>query len=157
MPASISITVNGEALALQVDPQATLLDVLRDTLDLTGTKKGCDEGTCGSCTVLLDGRPILSCIYLAVLADGKEVTTIEGLSEDGQLDPIQQSLVDNGAVQCGYCTPGMTMSIKGFLDRNPAAPDRREIKEALAGNICRCTGYVKIIDAVEQLSQERSV
>jgi len=147
----IGIWVNGEFHELEVSPKAMLLDVLRDQLRLTGTKKGCGHNACGSCTVIVDGEAVRSCVYPASRADGKRVQTIEGLVADGQLHPLQQAFIDNGAVQCGFCTPGMIMAAKALLDGNPE-PDREEIVDALAGNLCRCTGYVKIVEAVEEVA-----
>ncbi len=140
--------VNGREYDIIVEPHMLLIDVLRDALGLTGTKYACGAGDCGACTVLIDGRPSFSCLTLAVTARGKSILTIEGVAEGNELDPIQQAFVDRGAVQCGFCTPGMILSAKALLDENPE-PTRDEIKTALAGNLCRCTGYVKIIDAVE--------
>jgi aerobic-type carbon monoxide dehydrogenase small subunit (CoxS/CutS family) len=147
--ASIHIEVNEISHTLDVEPSATLLDVLRDRLGLKGTKRGCDQGQCGTCTVLLDGRPVSSCILLAVQADGKKVTTIEGLAAAGNLHPLQEAFVIEGAVQCGFCTPGMILSAKALLDKNPC-PSDDEIRAALSGNLCRCSGYVKIIRAVKK-------
>jgi aerobic-type carbon monoxide dehydrogenase small subunit (CoxS/CutS family) len=135
----LSLTVNGEEVDLYISPRRTLLEVLREELELAGTKEGCGEGVCGSCTVLCDGIPIRSCLTLAM--------EVEGLGEKGKLDPLQQSFIDHGAVQCGFCTPGMLMSVKGLLNRNPA-PDEEEIRRGISGNICRCTGYAKIVEAV---------
>ncbi len=140
--------VNGEEHEVIIEPHLLLIDVLRDKLGLTGTKYACGAGDCGACTVLVDGRPSFSCLTLAVTAKGKSILTIEGLAEGNELHPIQQAFVDQGAVQCGFCTPGMILSTKALLDENPQ-PTRDEIKAALAGNLCRCTGYVKIVDAVE--------
>ena len=123
--------------------------VLREKLGLTGTKEGCGTGECGACTVLVEGEPVNSCLYLAVRADGKSVLTIEGLAEGGQLHPLQQAFIDKAAVQCGFCAPGMLLSAKALLDRNPQ-PSEREIREGIAGNICRCTGYVKVVKAIQQ-------
>lgn len=149
----ISITVNGFTREVLVDPHETLLYTLRDRLGLTGTKKGCDQGSCGSCTVLLDGKPVLSCITPAARCQGKTILTIEGVAQDGQLHPIQQQLCDKGAIQCGYCTPGIVMTSLALLERN-ARPTDDEIREALSGNVCRCTGYTKIIEAVRAAAEE---
>ena len=154
MKHDINLKVNGDVYALQVESRRTLLEVLREQLGLTGTKEMCNKGDCGGCTVLLDGRAVLSCMMLAVEADGKEVLTIEGLAEKGyQLHPLQKAFVDNGAIQCGYCTPGFIMSAKALLDRN-LAPTRDEIKGAISNNICRCTGYVQIVEAIEAAAKE---
>jgi len=140
--------VNGQEREVIIEPHMLLIDVLRDELGLTGTKYACGAGDCGACTVLIDGRPSFSCLTLAVTAKGKSILTIEGVAEGNELHPIQQAFVDQGAVQCGFCTPGMILATKALLDENPQ-PTRDEIKTALAGNLCRCTGYVKIVDAVE--------
>ena len=142
----ITITVNGQEHRLAVESHRTLLQVLRDELGLTGTKDGCGEGDCGACTVLLDGQPVNSCLVLAPQADGHRIVTVEGLSLDGP-HPLQRAFVEEGAVQCGFCTPGLLMAAKALLDRNPH-PSEEEIKRALSGNLCRCTGYVKVIKAV---------
>ena len=147
----ITLTVNGHQHQIMIDDCRTLLDVLREDLNLTGTKKGCDEGDCGVCTVLVDSEPINSCLFLAVKAEGHEVTTIEGLEQDGVLHPIQKAFVEEGAVQCGFCTPGMVMSTKALLDVN-SKPNEEEIRTALSGNLCRCTGYVRIVKAVQTAS-----
>ena len=145
----IILNVNNQEYEVLVKPQQTLLEVLRETVGLTGTKSGCNEGSCGACTVLVDNKPTLSCSTLAIAAEGKEIMTIEGLAgENGKLHPVQQSFVENGAIQCGFCTPGMVLSAKSLLDRN-SKPNEEEIKEALGGNLCRCTGYAKIIKAVK--------
>ena len=149
----IKLRVNGEAYELEVEPRRLLVDVLRDNLGLTGTKKACDFGNCGSCTVLMDGKPILSCLILAIEAQSKDILTVEGLAKDGQLHPLQQAFIDHGAIQCGFCTPGMLLSAKALLDGNPQ-PTEAEVKEALSGNLCRCTGYAKIIEAVEAAAQK---
>ena len=149
MKKTISLTVNGESHTLEVDAKDLLLQVLRERLGLTGTKEGCGTGECGACTVLLEGEPVNSCLLLAVRADGKSVVTIEGLAENGKLHPLQQAFIDNGAVQCGFCAPGMLLSAKALLDRNPR-PTEQDIREGISGNICRCTGYVKIVKAVKQ-------
>lgn len=143
----ISLRVNDEDHELLVAPNRTLTDVLRDDLELTGTKHGCGEGECGSCTVLLDGAPVNSCLVLAVQADGRDVTTIEGVSDGIELHPVQQAFVEQGAVQCGFCTPGMVLSAKALLDKKKR-PTEHEIRSAISGNLCRCTGYQKIVDAV---------
>jgi carbon-monoxide dehydrogenase small subunit len=140
--------VNGQEREVIIEPHMLLIDVLRDELGLTGTKYACGAGDCGACTVLIDGRPSFSCLTLAVTAKGKSILTIEGVAVGNELHPIQQAFVDQGAVQCGFCTPGMILATKALLDENPQ-PTRDEIKTALAGNLCRCTGYVKIVDAVE--------
>jgi carbon-monoxide dehydrogenase small subunit len=147
----LHITVNGDEYHLFVDVRRTLLDVIREDIGLTGTKNGCGAGECGACTVLLDGEPVNSCLVLAHEADGQEVVTIEGLAQGGVLHPIQKAFVEQGAIQCGFCTPGMVMSAKALLDRKPN-PSREDILHGLKGNLCRCTGYVKIIDAVEAAS-----
>jgi len=145
----IVLNVNNQEYEVLVKPQQTLLEVLRETVGLTGTKSGCNEGSCGACTVLVDNRPTLACSTLAIASEGKEIMTIEGLAgEDGKLHPVQQSFVEHGAIQCGFCTPGMVLSAKSLLDRI-AKPNEEEIKEALGGNLCRCTGYTKIITAVK--------
>jgi len=148
----ITLSVNGESYEIAVDPRMTLLDVLRDNLGLTGTKSGCELGNCGSCTVLMNGMPVLSCLLLAVEAEGKEITTIEGLAKNGELHPLQQAFIDHGALQCGFCTPGMILSGKALLDDNPN-PTEDEVKEALSGNLCRCTGYTDAVNAVLDVAQ----
>jgi carbon-monoxide dehydrogenase small subunit len=148
----IAIEVNGVHFRLRVHVSALLADVLRDELGLKGTKKGCDQGQCGTCTVLLDGHPVNSCILLAVQADGKRITTIEGMASDDRLHPLQEAFVDEGAVQCGFCTPGMVLSAQSLL-REKKDPSDQEIRRALSGNLCRCTGYAKIIRAVKKASQ----
>ena len=153
MKQQIRTTINGEAYALSVEPRKTLLAVLRDQLDLTGTKEGCSTGDCGACTVLLDGEPVTSCLVLAVEADGREVTTIEGIAKDRELHPVQKAMVDLGGIQCGFCTPGMVMAAVALLRANPD-PTEDEIRRALAGNICRCTGYTKIVEAVQKAAKE---
>jgi aerobic-type carbon monoxide dehydrogenase small subunit (CoxS/CutS family) len=145
---TIEFELNGERVTLETEAGESLLNVLRERLGLKGTKKGCGEGQCGACTVLLDGQPVNSCITLAWQARGRTVTTIEGLGQDGQLDPLQQSFIDHGAIQCGFCTPGMIMSAKGILLKNPV-PSEPQIRSGLAGNLCRCTGYQAITDAVK--------
>jgi aerobic-type carbon monoxide dehydrogenase small subunit (CoxS/CutS family) len=147
----LRMTVNGQQITLEVEADELLVDALRDRLGLTGTKVGCNEGECGACTVIMDGEAVLSCLIPALRAQGREVLTIEGLSDGDTLHPLQQSFVEHGAVQCGYCIPGFVLSAKALLDRNPN-PNRDEIKEAIAGNLCRCTGYVKIIEAIEAVA-----
>lgn len=146
----ITLTVNGERYQLSVKTNRTLLEVLREELGLTGSKKGCDRGDCGACTVLVDGRAVNACLVLAIEAQGREIVTIEGLSKDGALHPIQEAFVKHGALQCGFCTPGMVMAAKALLDANPN-PSEEEIREALSGNLCRCTGYTRIVQAVRSL------
>ncbi|MGI5999125.1 MAG: (2Fe-2S)-binding protein [Lutispora sp.] len=149
MKHNISFTVNGEKVHMEVEPNKTLLRMLREDLNLTGAKEGCGAGECGSCTVIVDGKAVNSCMMLAVEADGKDILTVEGLAKNGILDPLQQSFIDNAALQCGYCTPGMLMSAKALLMRNPN-PSEDEIKEAIGGNLCRCTGYKVILDAIKE-------
>lgn len=139
--------VNGERYEVAVEPNRTLLEVLWEDLNLTGTKMGCNEGDCGACTVIIDGMAVCSCLLLAVKAKGRDIFTIEGLASNGRLHPIQQAFIDHYAVQCGYCTPGMIMSAKALLDENPD-PTEEEVRRSLQGNLCRCTGYVKIIEAI---------
>ncbi len=150
---SLKITVNSQEHRLKIDPNLRLLDLLRDELRLTGVKEGCGVGECGACTVLLGGEPVNSCLVLAGQCEGKEVLTIEALEEGGELHPLQQAFIDHGAVQCGFCTPGMVMSAKALLDRNPR-PDDDEIKVAISGNICRCTGYRQIVEAVRSAAEK---
>jgi aerobic-type carbon monoxide dehydrogenase small subunit (CoxS/CutS family) len=145
----ITLQVNGERHTLAVPVYKTLLEVLREDLNLTGTKHGCELGECGACTVLVDGEPVLSCLVLPVDLEGREILTIEGLMEGGRLHPLQIAFAETGAAQCGYCTPGIVLSAKALLDRNPV-PTRQEIREALSGNLCRCTGYLHILEAVER-------
>jgi len=149
---SINLKINGEPYEVSVKPNTTLLDLLRDEIGLTGTKKGCDTGQCGACTVLLDGKSINSCLVLAVDANGKEVLTIEGLASDGKLHPLQEAFIQEGAVQCGYCTSGMILSAKALLDENPT-PKEEEVKKAIAGNLCRCTGYIRIVKAILNVAE----
>lgn len=144
----LEMKVNGKPVALDIDPGLRLLDVLRDCLHLTGTKEGCSEGECGACSVILDGELVDSCLVFAPQAHRRDVLTIEGVAEDGELNYLQQAFLDVGAVQCGYCTPGMILAAKALLDRNPH-PTRQEISKAISGNICRCTGYTKIVQGVE--------
>ena len=149
MKKSITLEVNGERCALEVDSKDLLLHVLRDKLGLTGTKEGCGTGECGACTVLVDDAPVNGCLYLAVRADGKRVLTIEGLADGARLHPLQRAFVDNAAVQCGFCAPGVLLSAKALLDRNPH-PSEHEIRQGIAGNICRCSGYTRIVKAIQQ-------
>lgn len=151
----ITVTVNGDEYVLGVKSHHTLLQVLRKQMGITSPKPGCENGECGACTVLMDGVPVNSCLVLAVEADGRRIETVEGLSEEGDLHPLQKAFIDHNAVQCGFCTPGMLMSAKGLLERNPN-PSEEEVREALAGNLCRCTGYVRIIDAVLDAAHHES-
>ena len=156
---SIVLNINNEEYHVEVSPEETLLDVIRDKIGLFGTKRGCDTGECGACTVILDGIPINSCLYLAIRADKKSIMTIEGLGTPDKLHPLQQAFIMNAAVQCGFCAPGMLLSAKALLDENPNPTDH-EIREGISGNLCRCTGYVKIIKAIKEaagmLSKEAS-
>jgi len=151
MKKEIKLKVNGVEYDVLIKPHWTLLDVLRDEIGLTGTKKGCDKGECGACTVVLNGEATLSCLVLAIQCQGKEILTIEGLVQDGKLDPLQDAFVKQGAIQCGFCTPGMIMASRGLLNKIPH-PSEEEIKIGLSGNLCRCTGYKKIIAAVQKAS-----
>jgi carbon-monoxide dehydrogenase small subunit len=144
---TLTMTLNGEEVTVEVKPSAMLVEVLRDQLELTGTKVACGEGECGACTVLLDGKPVNSCLVPALKAQGREVMTIEGLAPLGDLHPLQKAFVEHGAVQCGYCTPGMLMSAKALLDHNPN-PTEDEVRLSISGNLCRCTGYAKIVEAI---------
>jgi aerobic-type carbon monoxide dehydrogenase small subunit (CoxS/CutS family) len=148
----ITLTVNGKKLTLVVEPGETLLHVLRERLNLTGTKKTCGQGECGGCTVLIDEKPVYSCMYLAIRADGTKITTIEGLSTNGKLHPVQKAFIDKDAYQCGFCTPGFIMTSVAYLNTNKS-PSREDIQKALSGNICRCGNYVKIYDAVSAASK----
>ena len=148
MKTVIELKINGQVHEVLIEPHRTLLEVLRETIGLTGTKEACDTGDCGSCAVIIDGVAVDSCLVLALNAQGKEITTIEGLENNGKLHPVQESFVQYGALQCGFCTPGMIMTSKAFLDENPN-PTELEIRQAISGNLCRCTGYAKIIEAVQ--------
>jgi carbon-monoxide dehydrogenase small subunit len=150
---AVTLKVNGEEKELLIKEDALLIDVLRDEIGYTGTKRGCGEGECGTCTILIDGRPVNSCLILAALVQGKEITTIEGVGTPENLHPIQQAFVEEGAIQCGFCTPGMVMSTKALLD-SEKNPDEQQIRKALSGNLCRCTGYVKIVNAVKKAAEE---
>lgn len=151
----IALMVNGEPAEAAFAPYKTLLEVLREDLNLCGTKHGCELGECGACAVLLDGRPVLSCLVLGVECGGRDVVTVEGLAADGRLDPLQETFADLGAAQCGYCTPGFLVTAKALLDRTKN-PTRDEIREALSGNLCRCTGYQQIFEAVEAAIERRT-
>ncbi|MGD9976092.1 MAG: (2Fe-2S)-binding protein [Desulfatirhabdiaceae bacterium] len=149
----ITLTINGTPVELLISPNATLAQVLRGKqLNLTGTKQACELGDCGACTVIMDGKAVNSCLVLAMQADGSEITTVEGLAVDGKLSPIQESFIDAGAIQCGFCSSGMMMSAKAMLDQNPS-PSRDEIRHGIAGNLCRCTGYYKIVNAIENTAK----
>ncbi len=148
----IILTVNGSTEQVDVPGNMTLLQMLREKLALTGTKNGCAAGECGACTVLMNGEPVNSCMVLAAECDGAEIVTVEGLAQDGQLDIVQQTIIDEGGVQCGFCTPGMLISARALLNRNPS-PTEAEIREALVGNLCRCTGYARIISAVKAAAE----
>jgi len=149
---TLSFTLNGDHVEVEIEPHLTLLQVLRDKLELTGTKEGCGMGECGACTVLLDGKTVNSCIFPAMEVDGKSVTTIEGLTDTrGDLHPIQKAFIEYGAIQCGFCTPGMVLSAKALLDENPK-PTEGEIRNGIAGNLCRCTGYLQIVEAIKAAS-----
>jgi carbon-monoxide dehydrogenase small subunit len=153
MGKAIHLRVNDEEYDIEVENQQTLLDVIRERLDLTGTKRGCETGDCGACTVIMNGKAVNSCLVLAVEADGAEIQTIEGLAKVGELHHLQEAFVRHGAVQCGFCTPGMIMSAKALLDEN-SNPTKDEIRKAIAGNLCRCTGYSKIIDAIMAVAKK---
>lgn len=147
MKLQINLTVNGDPYEIEVEPRETLLQVIRQKLQLTGAKESCGLGDCGLCTVLVDGKAVNSCLMLAVDAAGKNITTIEGLANGTELHPLQQTFIEYGGIQCGFCTPGMILSAKAFLDENPT-PSEEQVREAIAGNLCRCTGYVKIVEAI---------
>lgn len=150
----MELTVNGEKYSFEVEADLRLVDLLRNHLHLLGAKEGCGKGECGACTVLMDGKSVASCLVLALQANGADILTVEGLGGEEALHPLQQAFIQYGAVQCGFCTPGMLMSAKFLLDNNPR-PSREEIREGLAGNLCRCTGYAKIIDAIEAVAEGR--
>jgi carbon-monoxide dehydrogenase small subunit len=151
----LNCTVNDEEVSVLADTRDTLLDLLRDRLGLTGTKEGCGNGNCGTCTVLMDGAPVNACLVLAVEVPGRRITTIEGLSPNGRLHPLQDALVQHGGTQCGFCTPGIVVAAKALLDRNPR-PSDAEIRHAIAGNLCRCTGYGKIVEAIAAVAEGRT-
>jgi aerobic-type carbon monoxide dehydrogenase small subunit (CoxS/CutS family) len=151
----LALTVNGEAVVVRAAPRRTLLDALRESLGLTGTKKVCDEGTCGACTVLVDGRPVYSCMTLAVACEGKSIETIEGIAKDGDLHPVQRAFIDADAFQCGFCTPGQIMSIVGLLRETPA-PTEDDVRRAVAGNLCRCGAYPNIVKAGVSAARRKS-
>ncbi|AGL01071.1 (2Fe-2S)-binding protein [Desulfoscipio gibsoniae] len=150
----VTLNINGDSYTRVVRANTMLVNFLREEINMTGTKKGCELGDCGSCTVLMDGKPVNSCIVLAVEADGHQITTIEGVAQNDKLDRIQESFVENAAIQCGYCTPGMVLSAKALLTENPH-PTEQEVREAIAGNLCRCTGYVNIVKAIMDASGEQ--
>lgn len=150
---SLTLTVNNEIHGVTISPNRTLLEVLRDDLQLTGAKEGCGEGACGACTVLVDGQPVRSCLTLAVTMEGKKITTIEGLAQGGKLHPVQAAFVEHHAIQCGFCSPGMILTAQALLNDNPH-PAEAEIRRAISGNVCRCTGYAKIVKAVQSLAGE---
>jgi carbon-monoxide dehydrogenase small subunit len=152
MKQAIELNINGIAYDVLASPEDLLIDVLRQKIGLTGTKKGCGQGDCGTCTVLIDGRRRLACLTLAIACQGKSIQTIEGMEDNGQLHPIQQAFIDKGAIQCGFCTPGMVLSAKALLDENPA-PTIAEIRQGISGNLCRCTGYEKIVEAVDEAAK----
>ncbi|MBS3920324.1 MAG: (2Fe-2S)-binding protein [Deltaproteobacteria bacterium] len=153
MKQTIRFKLNGDPIQIEVEPHLTLLEVLRNELELTGTKEGCGMGECGACTVLINGRAVNSCLFPIMETDGKNVITIEGLADvDGNLHPIQRSFIENGAVQCGFCTSGMILSAKALLDENPK-PTEEEIRTAISGNLCRCTGYLQIIEAIKEVNK----
>ena len=149
----ISVNINDKEYEVAVSPNQTLVDLIRNDLELTGTKKGCELGDCGSCTVIMDGKPVNSCLVLAAQANGKKITTIEGVAEGEELHPIQEAFVEHGAIQCGFCSPGMILSGKNLLESNPKPTDL-EIRTAISGNLCRCTGYQKIVEAIKDASEK---
>ncbi len=152
----ISMTINGELEQVDVPSNMTMLQMLRDKLAITGTKNGCNAGECGACTVIMDGEPVNSCMVLAVECDGASIVTVEGLSKDGVLDPVQQTIIEHGGVQCGFCTPGILVASRALLDRNPH-PAEEDVREALVGNLCRCTGYLRIVDSVMEAAERQQL
>ncbi len=156
MKKTIHLTINEREYETAVEPNQTLVEALRDNLGLTGTKVGCNEGDCGACAVIMDGDPVNACLVLALQADGRRIQTIEGLDEENGPHPVQRAFIDYGAIQCGFCAPGMIISAKSLLDRNPSA-DEEDIREAISGNLCRCTGYQKIVEAVRSLTDGNAV
>ena len=154
MKQPMTFTINGEIYEDEIDVRRTLLEVLRENFGLTGTKKGCNEGECGTCTVILDGKPVASCIVLAVEAQGKSIETVEGLEQNGELHRLQQAFIEHGAFQCGFCTPGVLMAAKGLLNKNPK-PNEAEVRRAIAGNLCRCTGYNKYVEAILDVAAKK--
>jgi xanthine dehydrogenase YagT iron-sulfur-binding subunit len=152
--AAVTLTVNGKNFEAELEPRVTLLDALRNNFDLTGAKRVCDRGTCGACTVIMDGKPVYACSVLAIEAEGKKITTVEGLSAGGRLHPLQQAFIDNDAQQCGFCTPGFVVACKAFLDRNPN-PTMKQVEQGLGGNLCRCGTYVGIREAVLQAARRQ--
>ncbi|HUT72246.1 MAG TPA: (2Fe-2S)-binding protein [Desulfatiglandales bacterium] len=155
MKQPMTFTINGEIYEDEIDVRRTLLEVLRENFGLTGTKKGCNEGECGTCTVLLDGKPVASCLVLAVEAQGRMIETVEGLGQNGELHRLQQAFIEHGAFQCGFCTPGVLMAAKGLLNENPK-PSEEEVRKAIAGNLCRCTGYNKYVEAILDVAAKPS-
>ncbi len=156
MKQPMTFTINGEIYDDEIDVRRTLLEVLRENFGLTGTKKGCHEGECGTCTVLLTGKPVASCLVLAVEAQGKRIETVEGLAQNGELHHLQQAFIEHGAFQCGFCTPGVLMAAKGLLNENPK-PSEEEVRKAIAGNLCRCTGYNKYVEAILDAAEKASI
>ena len=156
MKQPMTFTINGEIYENEIDVRRTLLEVLREGFGLTGTKRSCNEGECGTCTVLLDEKPVASCLVLAVEAQGKRIETVEGLAQKGELHPLQQAFLEHGAVQCGFCTPGVLMAAKGLLNENPK-PSEEEVRSAIAGNLCRCTGYNKYVEAILDVAEKASI
>ncbi len=152
----VEFNVNGQVYEMEVEPWRTLLEVIRDQLELTGTKESCSDGNCGACAVLMDNKAVNSCLVLAVEAQGKDIVTIEGLAKDGQLHPIQEAFIEHGAIQCGFCTPGMVLATKALLDENPNPTDE-DIKKAIAGHLCRCTGYFQIVEAIKAAAEKLAV